>query len=395
MDDELELEFIQPEFLHVLFFEQKNLVVFPYIDARQLHSLELFTVGYNTIDVDATSLNDVESVIKFEANNQFSRVPSFYFVHNLTAEKVKKILELEGVRCVLNTRESVSDLSHDDNFVFYNKKIGKFVNYDLNESELEFERIIMGESTSEAILLDQLQKIKAICTKIYIEFVRTEKIDAFPDILSDYDQKYWNKILDFVRNYFKIDLPKIDSNRQGQQPLSKHVLKGEEKDFSSEYRTILSTNKVLGKEFVQQLHEYRFRKVNPSNLDLDQLFEPLKLYNYLRNRHWKEGVHFGFLKDWVRACVSSRNSADDNRTDFETIFKVLRVPQEDIYALLDVNGIRDEDSEREECPDPTDAIKRKSKKLAQDNFPSVADFKEFKNWMLEKLNEIEREIERI
>ena len=64
---------MQPEFLNILFFQQKNLVVFPYVDLKHLHGLENFTVGYNVIDLESTALYNIKEIIEFEANNCYSQ----------------------------------------------------------------------------------------------------------------------------------------------------------------------------------------------------------------------------------------------------------------------------------------------------------------------------------
>ena len=73
------IDFIQPEFLNILFFQQKNLVIFPYIDLKHLHALELFTVGHNVIDLESTALYNLKEIIEFEANNSYSQNRTFFF----------------------------------------------------------------------------------------------------------------------------------------------------------------------------------------------------------------------------------------------------------------------------------------------------------------------------
>ncbi|HEC41191.1 hypothetical protein LCGC14_0595880 [marine sediment metagenome] len=97
------------------------------------------------------------------------------------------------------------------------------------------------------------------------------------------------------------------------------------KDFSDEYEVIVSTNKNIGKEFIQCLHEYRSRKVNSSHLKLEDLFNPLRLYNYLRNKHWKEGIPEAFLKEWASMNRSQYTLTEGDKNDFEAIFRTLQI----------------------------------------------------------------------
>jgi len=37
---------MRPEFLNILFFQQKSLLIYPNMDLRQLHIFEIFIAGY-------------------------------------------------------------------------------------------------------------------------------------------------------------------------------------------------------------------------------------------------------------------------------------------------------------------------------------------------------------
>ena len=85
-------DFIQPEFLNILFFQQKNLVIFPYVDLKHLHTLELFTAGYNVVDLESTALYNLKEIIEFGAGNSYSQNKSLYFIYNLDREKFDEII---------------------------------------------------------------------------------------------------------------------------------------------------------------------------------------------------------------------------------------------------------------------------------------------------------------
>ena len=59
-----DFDFMEPEFLDILFFQQKNLVIFPYVDLKHLHALELFTVGHNVVDLESTALYNLKEIIE-------------------------------------------------------------------------------------------------------------------------------------------------------------------------------------------------------------------------------------------------------------------------------------------------------------------------------------------
>ncbi|MHA1491301.1 MAG: hypothetical protein ACTSRI_16825, partial [Promethearchaeota archaeon] len=112
-----------------------------------------------------------------------------------------------------------------------------------------------------------------------------------------------------------------------------------------------------------------------------------KLYNYLRNHHWKSGISEEFLVSWVQAIKSNGVLSKDNLTDFETIFEKIKVSKEIIIKILDYP------------PSKLVPPKKKDKssiKLAngkenpiKSSVPSVKDFQSFKKWILKKLQDID------
>ncbi|MFX1258918.1 MAG: hypothetical protein ACFFAN_13755 [Promethearchaeota archaeon] len=395
-----EYDFIQPEFFNILFFEQKNLVIFPYIDLKHLHSLELFAVGHNIIDLESTALYNLKEIIEFEASNSYSQNRNFYFVYNLDYEKIKDITTIPDFRCVLNVNENfkinqnVSNLVNGDNFIFYNKKNKKFLNYDKSNSDLEFETHLITTSENKAVLQDKIQKIKTTATRIFTEINYDPNLSDLPEILKDYDQKSWIKILNFVKFYFKIEVPDIKNlNFNVKRTLrnSSQLLK----DFSREYEQIVVSNKNIAREFIQLLHEYRSQKVNPSNLDLEQLYDPQKLYNYLRNHHWSKGIPEFFLKKWLKMENTKYNLNSEDVSDFETIFVKIGVSKQ--FILENVNNLfvpsikinsEIENSELDFSPEIQEGMIAKN----SISLPSpTTNFTEFRTWcfnILKKIDEL-------
>ncbi|MFX1444774.1 MAG: hypothetical protein ACFFHV_15285, partial [Promethearchaeota archaeon] len=297
------IDFVQPEFLNILFFQQKNLIIFPYVDLKHLHALELFTVGYNVIDLESTALYNIKEIIEFEANNSYSQNRTFFFIYNLDIDKIKDIIEIADIRCILNTNEDVRRVINGNSFIFYNKKNSMFLNFDLNTVDLEFEKHLISSSENETLLYEKIQQIKIVATKIFMEINSNPNfIENLPEILKDYDSRFWVKILDFTKHYFKIEIPKINlENKKEFIKKSNFELKemGKLNEILREYESIISLNKHIAKEFVQLLHEYRSNRVNPSNLDLEQLYNPQKLYQYLRTHHWSKEIPMEFLQNWI------------------------------------------------------------------------------------------------
>lgn len=370
-----EFDFIKPEFLNILFFQQKNLIIFPYVDLKHLKSLETFTIGHSIVDLESTALYNIKEII-FEANNSYSQNPTLFFIYNLDYQKIADIVSIEGIRCVLNTNEDVSKLVGDENFIFYNKKTQKFINYDKTSHDLEFEKYLFSTSENMFELQEKIQQIKIIAVKIFSEINNSNNMDNFTKILEDYSPKFWDKILNFVKLYHKIEIPQIDKARHKTHQKSEFIGgESQNKEFISEYEVIISTNKIIAREFIQLLHSWRSKKVNPGNLELDQLYDPQKLYNYLRNHHWKKGIPEDFLNSWFQTLKS------EEIPDFEDILTQLHVPDN---ITLKFGGNDQLPKER------NNTVRIKENIVEIEKPPSIRDFSEFKKWILNRLENIEK-----
>jgi hypothetical protein len=360
-----------------LFFQQKNVVIFPYVDLKHLHSLELFTAGHNVVDLESTALHNLKEILEFESTNTYSQAPSLYFIYNLDKNKVKEILSLQNIRCILNASENVSELVNGSTFVFYNKKSNQFLN--LDESDLEFEEFLINSSGNKEVLQDTIHKIKVISSRVFAVLNQSSSLDRIPQLLRDFDKKYWKKILDFTGSYFDIEVPEISQLQLPEDSHEKGPLNNNTQDYSDEYTVLVSTNKAIGKEFIQLIHDYRSKRVNSSHLVLEQLFNPLELYNYLRNHHWKEGIPESFVKEWSSMNISQYKLTETDYDDLGTIFKLLNIPPVNI-KYSNKNNIKTREVKK---------VSSSIKKLESNIIPSLKDFPTFKAWMFETLDGIE------
>ncbi len=319
------LDFIQPEFLSILFFQQKNLVVFPYVDLKHLHGLENFTVGYNIIDLESTALYNIKEIIEFEANNSYSQSKTLFFIYGLDKAKVQEIMDIKGIHCVLNTNDDVKMLAdRNEDFVFYNKKNNTFINYHTPRDELKFERHLITTSQNETILYEKIQKIKIMATKIFTEInTHPESYElGLSKILQDYNLSYWEKILDFTRSYFQIEIPVKNLPRNSKAIKYTFTLDSNEQhiDILREFSFIKSLNKHIANEFVKLLHVYRGEKVNPAHLEIKQMYHPQKLYVYLRTHHWKEQIDPYFLSQLSKMKLTGYTLTQKDKEDLLTLF---------------------------------------------------------------------------
>ncbi len=404
-------DFITPEFLNVLFFQQKNLVIFPYVDLKHLRSLQVFAVGYDVVDLDSTIVHNLSEIIEFEAGS-YAQQPTFYFVLNPRTEEIERLINSPKVRCVVNTREIVESLANGTRFVFYNKKSKTFVNYEPEKQDLSFEKHLINTYPDKQLLLDEMIKIKSLATKIFLQLNERNDADKLPKLLRNYDQIYWDKILNFTHLYYDIEIPSFD--RPKQLPSKNDNSEPEpEEDYSAEYENIMKINRKIGQKFIQLIHNYRFEKVNPANLGVPQLFYPQKLYNYLRNHHWEKGIPQDFVSEWVRATTTDFSLTEDDHMEFQMTLIKLDLP----YALPEFDAERENEpvavsSSHFKRENPTQIVLKKEKgpktvpspvkrnkqvkkveqvvQVESDSIPPIENFLEFKGWVLRKLDEIEK-----
>lgn len=380
-------DFITAEFLHLLFFEQKNLVIFPYIDLKHLRSLDLFTVGFETVDIDSTVIHNLNEIIEYECNSSYSQLQTLYFVLNPSLEELERLVDSSRLRCVINSKENVEGLANGDQFVFYNKKNNVFLNYEFENRDLSFEKEIIRNSPNKQAIMDELLKIKSVSNKIFAELNQSGSPDNFPEILAEYDQKYWNRILRFTKLYCQIEIPEFNPPVQ----LPKKTRSSKEIDYSAEYEIIIKTNRKIGRSFIQLIHDYRYDRVNPANLEVTQLFYPQKLYNYLRNHHWKKGMPKEFAINWLKNATKDFSDTEDLLIEFQIILNKLHVS----YSVSDIDLEREKILEKKEInrSEKTESLSDTNQPGEANTIPSIDNFLEFKKWLLNKLNELEKIVE--
>ena len=372
-------DFISPGFLNILFFKQKNLVIYPYVDVKHIHSLDCFTVGHDLIDIDSTGLDNLHDIVEFETSNSYSQQPTLYYLLNVNAEDLEKLMESPNIRCIINASENVEHLANGNYFIFYNKKNRTFLNYQPERESLAFEQQLIRSSQNEQELLDNVLKIKSTATKIFSDLNANANSGSLPTLLSDYEQKYWDKILTFTQLYFNIQIPKFIRPKIS----SKKKYSVPSKDFSKEYEFILKTNRKIGQKFIQLLHDYRADRVNSANLEIDQLYYPKKLYNYLRNRHWTKGIPQEFISNWVQKLNINSHLDESDRLDFQIIFDKLR-----IIPVKKINTPKEIKTSKKSVKEHSGFEDKITKKVIE-TIPPIESFQEFRNWVLKKIDELE------
>ena len=386
-------DFITPEMLNILFFEQRNLVVFPYVDQKHLQALEIFTIGYTPIQLDSTALHNVKELIEYQYEDSYSQNPSFYFILNIPGEGVKDFLEMKSLHCIINTKDSVKHLANGEEFIFYNKKLQKFVNFSPESVDLTLEKELISSSKSNFILQDKIQSIKMTASKLYSEIMQDSDINTLKDMLREYNPKFWNKILKYTGLYFKINVPELDYSINPKEEDLKNITRKPipKSSAAEEYHLVTNSNKAIAKEFIRQLHQYRADHVNSSNLELDQLWDPQLLYEYLREHHWNKGFPEDFTSRWVRMESTRHRLSNDDIEDFTALFHKLDISDDLILDSLESVLSSEENDSRGPKATSKNPSKIPSKlKPPKDIVPPITGFDEFEKWFLYKIEKIER-----
>jgi hypothetical protein len=376
-------DYITPEFFNLIFFQQKNIVIFPYLDLKHLHSLEIFAIGYNIIDLDATAIHVITDLLEHESYNSYSQNPTMFFISNVTQDQLQKIIALDTIRCIINSNEIIENFPIDEsNFIFYNKKSKKFLNFNPESIDFNFETWLIKSSQNQSILQDNIVKIKSIANQLFTELNHNGEKKKLIETLSEYEKKYWDKIIQFTENYYQIKVPELPRVR-----ISPNIDKKEFLDeHSKEYEAIMKSNSHIASEFVQAIHIYRSDKVNPANLELMELFNPRELYSYLRNHHWEQGIPEEFLQDWVNMNITHYPLSESDRQDFLNLLGKLNISSMNIEFPL-----KDSESSTLLLDNASEESKGEimvNLEVSKD-IPPIQDFTLFTKWIYTKLEQIE------
>ncbi len=149
-----------------------NSLIFPYVDLKHLRSLDLFAVGFETVDIDSIVIHNLNEIIEYENNNFYSQLQTLYFVLNPSFEELERLVDSTRLRYMINSKENVERLANGDQFVFYNKKSNAFLNYEFENQDLSFEEELFRTSPNKQSLLDELLKIENINSTHYFAIIK-------------------------------------------------------------------------------------------------------------------------------------------------------------------------------------------------------------------------------
>ena len=326
-----EYDFITPEFMHLLFFKQKNLVIYPHVDVKHLRGLETFTVGYTMVDMECTALYNFKDILQMPSDGNSK---NFYLIYGLDKKKTSELIALENAHCILNVSESMTDIMSDahEDFIFYNKKTGKFLNYNFDEEKIKFEHMLISLAKDPERVQTELLKIKNAAHQIYKGLNTEPEHMGISLILKDYNEEEYPKIFQFIENYYDITIPE-QYKKQNTRFAPKKSNTTPQARFFEEFKTITSVNQKFTDELVKLLHTYK-QRVNPSNMELEELHTPLLLYNYLREHHWAKGVPKTFVEEWAQMNHTNYALTDEDIEDFGVIMEKLGMAETDLHQVL-------------------------------------------------------------
>ncbi len=297
-------DFITAEFLHLIFFKQKSVLIYPHVDIKHLNALEIFAVGHDIIPIDKTALNSVEDILE---SNIYSTVPNLYIIYNLSTEDVENLTRYNNLHCILNSSEDMKKIRDviGDSIVIYNKKTKKFLNYDFIKEDITFENNLISACKTPDLLRDEILKIKILAGKMFALLSEGKPMKMMMDLIArEYkEEQEQKKILEFMQNYYEVTLPDVNSLIKSNDLIEKG---GEPQywdppsfTYQDEYNKIKELSGHLPRDFISCMRDYCEKKVNCSNLDLQELINPERMYFYLRKHHWNKGIPDEFLKEWL------------------------------------------------------------------------------------------------
>ncbi|TXT60883.1 MAG: hypothetical protein BAJALOKI2v1_70035 [Promethearchaeota archaeon] len=399
-------DFLTAEFLHILFFQQKNLLIYPYVDIENLRTLEKFLIGYKIIEIESSDLFNIKDVVTLEIEENESRQKSFFIISNLPRKDIQALSKVKGLHCIINTSANLTDLKTQA-FILYNKKRQQFVNYPMEEQDLTFEKKIFAEKNDDESYSSTLDKIHEISKKLVYKINAESNKKKVSEILEEYSKEEAQKIIEYTLNFYGIEASVLDLEMVGNTKHSANNSNGNrtiDSTISEEYQKIISSNKMLSAEFVPTLHDYRFNNVNESNLDLDELYSPESLYIYLRKHHWKDGIPKDFLKEWLKMENTGYKLTEQDILDFEILLNELKVPTKTLLNIMDTKNLNKKHEKpliKQENPfspkNQKETMEKKirdMKKRSSEAIPSVEDFENFKVWILRKLDNLEHSLDK-
>ncbi|MHA1842967.1 MAG: hypothetical protein ACTSWE_01700, partial [Promethearchaeota archaeon] len=348
-----ESDFITTQFLHLIFFEQRNVLIYPHVDLKYLNALEIFTVGYTFIPIDATALTSVNDILEA---NVYSTIPNFYLIYNLNLNDIKAIMQYPSLHYILNTHDNAKELlsklsvssiqspssAFSENLtpqplIFYNKKSKRFLNYDFIARDLSFEKKIIERCPTLDLLRDELLKIKHLAGQIYILLNEGKSIESIQKFLSKSheDENEQEKILRFMEHYYGVRichlLKKASSLDDDNSISTENIYESKDplQHYREEYQALKKLPGAVKRMFVSCMEEYCLEHVNTANLEDKVLINPENRYLYLRQNHWKQGLPENFLRTWLKSVPWEAHVLD-----IHSFLQLLGFPSNKIDSLF-------------------------------------------------------------
>jgi len=401
---DVKYDFITPELFNILFFRQKNLVIFPYVDQKHLQTLEIFLDGYKVDICDATAIYNLKDVLIYSTG--YSQIPEFRLILNVDKTDILDLCRLEEFRGVINTRMKVVKLdvmikAQESGFIVYNKKLKSFPNYSFKDIDLTFETEILNKCPSLEILIDEIGSLRSLSKKVYLALNQENVKEEIIKILQEVKPQYYKKIFERVSNYYNINVPseilEISDNKGKND---KKLTKNEKEIGLLQYDKISKINPQIFNIFVTSLSNYK-ENFNDRNLVIKQYF-PENFYVYLKSHHWKENIPEEFLENFCRQVSNQMDYSDDVYEDLKEVLTIIGAGNN---YIDEISGLWDSDTHLSKIElfneenftkydikeiDPLNLEPKENRHISLENIPNIDNIKSFKNWIRKKLDQIEK-----
>ena len=387
----IEVDFLKPEFLNILFFKQKNLIIFPHIDVKKLRTLDMFCIDCSCIEIDATLLDDINDLIEEDFINPYNQNKNLYYIFNIQASRIHELIKNDSIRCIINVSNNIEDIPKNEKFVFYNRKINQFYNYSPNNNDLTFETELLINFKENKRIIDDLFQIKQVASKFYAEYCDEIDLEKLKFVLNDFDPIFWPKIIEYIENYYGIEVPKEILPENIKTNLI--PIKIRENSYRQEYRNAIKIHFAISKNFIDALSAYINELKKASDLELNYFYIPEDLYVFLRENYWRDKIPDDFIDMLYIKSIPLFESKEELDLFFKKFSSKLPVDQECISSFsrneiefMEYKLNKGKDNQREKSSENNGIGKN-------EKIPDISNFSEFKNWILKILSEIKKQME--
>ena len=197
---------LSPKFLHLLFFRQKSMVIYPDLPLAKLKNLTAFTVGHTEIFLEPADLDTLKQAIE---DGLKTKDNPMFICKGLEKKQLKRLLfAYEDIHFIFTTDQVFSEIETRlyPSIIFYNWRQHDFYNYTFGQCDLECEQAIFKQTPSLKVIRKRLTRAKEYADSFYCLLSTQPEIEIY-DYLNGDEGDAYRKIFEFLENFY----PNIES----------------------------------------------------------------------------------------------------------------------------------------------------------------------------------------